>query len=182
MRTIIFIVISFMLYTTVVIGQTKKIALRSHSGTNSTFTIYVPDDFGLGRNYEEWSRQQEAMKKKDTTTISTLNPNGLANPNYGVCTPQSTEHYELSLDSSKQDKPNSKQKKAPKQTKKTPKVQESSSNTSTNQVVLPLDTPKENKVQPQKTKLTQQGSMGILVLLLTIPALFFMVLDYFKKS
>lgn len=29
-------------------AQTKKIALHSHSGSNSSFTIHVSDDFGLG--------------------------------------------------------------------------------------------------------------------------------------
>lgn len=46
-------------------AQTKKIALRSHSGANATFTIYVPDEFGRAPiEYRERLIEQELIRKK----------------------------------------------------------------------------------------------------------------------
>lgn len=62
MKTII-LSLSLVLFTiTIVDAQTKKIALRSHSGANSTFTIFVPDDFGRYEPREPIERDIEVKK------------------------------------------------------------------------------------------------------------------------
>lgn len=46
-------------------AQTKKIALRSHSGANSSFTIDVPDEFGLGPiDYKIQTPKKKCLKIK----------------------------------------------------------------------------------------------------------------------
>ncbi|WMX15570.1 MULTISPECIES: hypothetical protein [unclassified Aureispira] len=54
-------------------AQTKKIALRSHSGANSSFTIYVPDEFGLGPI--DYRIPSQVKKKKCPINIKPITSN-----------------------------------------------------------------------------------------------------------
>ncbi len=81
-------------------AQTKKIALRSHAGTNATFTLEVPDEFGLGP--EEMYRPHY---KRPIYRIATIDGKKVLTEadSFAVCTPLSDSAYDAYLKQSKKE-------------------------------------------------------------------------------
>lgn len=81
-------------------AQTKKIALRSHAGTNATFTLEVPDEFGLGP--EEMYRPHY---KRPIYRIATIDGKKVLTEtdSFAVCTPLSDSAYEAYLQQSQKE-------------------------------------------------------------------------------
>lgn len=63
-------------------AQTKKIAWRSHGGSNTTFTFKLPDEFGLSQPMI-YKKVNKRLSKDSTTTPDTLavcQPTAIAKP------------------------------------------------------------------------------------------------------
>lgn len=158
------------------LAQTKKIALRSHSGANSSFTIYVPDEFGLGPidyNPPVILNKKKACPKKLKPIKATQIQVKDSIDNIKYCTPlppnAKLQHDLLPAPNSK---PNKKKKKA---IKKSPKKTKKATEQAITSQTLPVENTQLANFAPQ------QSSESILFLLLTIPAIFFFVSSV-KKS
>jgi hypothetical protein len=158
-------------------AQTKKIALRSHSGANSSFTIYVPDEFGLGStNYNIPN-----IKKNKTCSliVKPIDPKQIqmkdSMGSIQFCTPlphlDSTSKQNSTTPKSK---PRTKKKKAKKGAKK---ITTTTTTEIESQQVL-------QKGKHTKTQLAgfvpTESSESLLILLLSIPALLFFIVTIKK--
>ena len=153
-------------------AQTKKIALRSHSGANSSFTIYVPDEFGLGpANYYY---PNSSKRKKCPLIVKPINPKQIqvkdSMDSIQFCTPLPPDSTAKSNSTTPKSKPRAKKKKDKRNAKKVTTT--ATTNTELQQVAL------ENKhTKPQLAGFVPtESSESLLVLLLSIPALLFFIL------
>lgn len=83
-----FLLIASLLLVNNTQAQTKKIALRSHSGSSASFTFELPDEFGLG------PRQERMIMRRHIIADSLLAADSLA-----VCTPNKINPYQALADS-----------------------------------------------------------------------------------
>lgn len=147
-------------------AQTKKIALHSHSGVNSNFTIYVPDEFGLGPI--DYNYRPSIDKKKCLPKVKPIQPGEIqlkdSMDSIQYCRPlpptdkvKPTPKFE----------PNSKNKKAKQTAKK--EIQKASKK------VMPQAIKQQNNVSSTQLAAfsAPQSSEPILILLLSISALLF---------
>lgn len=151
-------------------AQTKKIALRSHSGANSSFTIYVPDEFGLGP--VDYNIPTPIKKKKCPLKIKPIETSKIqikdSIDSIRFCTP--SPHLDsTSKHNSKppKSKPRAKNKKA----KKTSKQATSPTSIKTTSTV-----PENQHTKTQVAGFVSvESSESLLILLLSIPAFLFFI-------
>lgn len=79
MKTTILTNVFFLLFVTLVSNvqaQTKKIAWRSHGGSNMTFTFELPDDFGIAEPsyYERMQQKKLADSTKAADSLAVCTP------------------------------------------------------------------------------------------------------------
>jgi len=157
-------------------AQTKKIALRSHSGANSSFTIYVPDEFGLGPvNY---NRPNISKNKKCPLIVKPIDSKKIqvkdSMDSIQFCTPLPHLDSTTKQNTTPKSKPRAKKKKAKKGAKKITTT--ATTEIESQQVVL--------KDKHTKTQLAGFGptesSESLLILLLSIPALLFFIVTIKK--
>lgn len=158
-------------------AQTKKIALRSHSGANSSFTIYVPDEFGLGpANY---NRPIINKNKTCSLIVKPIDPKQIqvkdSMDSIKFCTPLPPDSTAKPNSTTPKSKPSAKKKKGKKNAKKITTT--ATTNTEQQQVAL------ENKqTKPQLAGFVPtESSESLLILLLSISALLFFFFNI-KKS
>lgn len=178
MKTILLSLSIFIFNLSLSHGQTKKIALRSHSGSNSSFTIYVPDEFGLGPI--DYNYPKPSKKKKSLLNIQAIKPSQIqvkdSMDSIQFCTPLP----EVDQKSQQQPTP---PKSEPRGTQeKTIKAAKKSSTT------IPVETRSQQVATPNNSKKAQlagftpkESSESLLILLLSIPALLFFIIST-KKS
>jgi hypothetical protein len=175
MKTILLSLSIFILNIHLSTAQTKKIALRSHSGSNASFTIYVPDEFGLGPS--DYQLQKLNRNKKCSLNIKPIKPSQIqvkdSMDSIKFCTPlplvdSSAKHHSTAP----KPKPRTKKKKA----KKTVKKVSLTTEIETESIAL--------ESQHTKTQVagfvSTESSESFLILLLSIPALLFFIFT-FKK-
>ena len=157
-------------------AQTKKIALRSHSGSNADFSLYIPDEFGMVP--PKYRIPTKKINPKSTTPIPTIESS---------CVKDSAEQelLEHKLPTTKQPKKKAKSKKKNKHYKKykryKPRKKSPCNTVSTDKP--PMDHPTASsesigrkmnfvKHQPETFTMNQyeMGSTGYLFWLLTVPA------------
>lgn len=155
-------------------AQTKKIALRSHSGANSSFTINVPDEFGLGPiDYRVQTPKKKCLKIKPIKAKKIQGSDSIDSIQF--CTPLPL------LDST------AKQKVSPPKSKPRPKKKEAKKVTKRSTCSLTT----VNKTQqiagekePTKTQLAgfvpTESSESLLILFLSISALLFFIVTIQK--
>ena len=174
MKTSLLILLVGTLLTWNLQAQTKKIALHSHSGTNASFTMATPDEFGMyNPDWDRQNRERELKKerKKHLKKVKPLSPikvDSLSNS----CTMPDSLHDIPSIQPKKQ--PKNKGKKAPGKpykTKSEPDTGSTMAATSKHHlqaVHFPKHQPATMEVQEPAPK---RGALHWLVLMLTIPAL-----------
>lgn len=177
MKTIYLIFIVLISSLSISLAQTKKIALRSHSGANSNFTIYVPDEFGLGPidyNSPKLPNNKKAcpLKLKPIKANQIQIKDSIDSIKYCTPVPNSTIQHDLLP--APNSKPNKKKKKIKKVQQKTSKKPQKVST----QPITSQTKPAENT--PLASFAPQQSSESILFLLLTIPAIFFFIFSIKK--
>lgn len=158
-------------------AQTKKIALRSHSGANSSFTIYVPDEFGLGPT--DYNFPKPNKKKKCPLNIKPIKSNQIqvkdSMDSIQFCTPlpplDTKGKQQVNTPKSK---PRSKKKKAKKTAKKI-------STTSTTEIEPRQISTQNKQTETQIAGFTpQKSSESLLIFLLSIPAFLFFIITIKK--
>jgi hypothetical protein len=159
-------------------AQTKKIALRSHSGANSSFTIYVPDEFGLGpANY---NLPTISKNKTCSLIVKTIDPKQIqvkdSMDSIKFCIPLPPDSTAKPNSTTPKSKPRAKRKKG----KKTAKKITTTATTNTEQQEVAL----ENKqTKPQLAGFVPtESSESLLMLLLSIPALLFFIVTIKSTS
>jgi hypothetical protein len=70
MKKLSFVLI-LMCISTICLSQTKKIAHRSHSGSNKTFSIIGAGNFGLPEHKASDSTKKKETVRKDSTLVQT---------------------------------------------------------------------------------------------------------------
>lgn len=176
MKTIILSLSILILMTTVVNGQTKKIALRSHSGGNHTFTIFVPDEIGRMEPLDlirvkpmpKVVLPQNTKMLKDTTLECTPHNDSIKeqkNTILPIKTPKSKP--KVHVKETKKERPTTLNQKATKALRPTKSKKKEA-------VHQEVNTAPITPVDPKKS------SIPLLVLLLTIPAILSFIL-YIKR-
>jgi hypothetical protein len=155
-------------------AQTKKIALRSHSGANSSFTIDVPDEFGLGPS--DYQLQKLNRIKKCSLNIKPIKPSQIqikdSLDSIQICTPiQDLNQKSKSKTITPKSKPSVKKKKAKKATQKKTSI-------ITSEIEQEEVTPKSNATKTQLAGFSpSKSSESLLIWLLSIPALLFLIVS-----
>jgi hypothetical protein len=146
-------------------AQTKKIALRSHSGANSSFTIDVPDEFGLGPS--DYQLQKLNRRKKCSLNIKPIKPSQIqvkdSIDSIQFCTPIQNI--------TPKSKPRAKNKKAKKAAKKKAAI-------ITSQIEPQQAAPQNHNTKTQIAGFAPtESSESLLIWLLSIPALLFFIVS-----
>lgn len=161
-------------------AQTKKIALRSHSGSNADFSLYIPDEFGMAPSV--YRAQNKKITPKSTKPVPTIKSScvkdSLDQELLEQLIPSTTQQKKKKKKSkAKKTKKHYKKYKKSKPTKKHPcNIGETDNETEANIAASPEVVGRKMnfvKHQPETLVLNdyEQGSTGYLFLLLSIPAL-----------
>lgn len=153
-------------------AQTKKIALRSHSGSNASFTMTTPDEFGMyNPDWDRQNRERELKKErakhlKKVKPLSPIKVDSLSN----TCTMPDSLYNIPNIPSKKQPK-NKKTPYKPHKTKSpkdTGSIMAAASPHNLQAVHFPKHQPETMEIQEPTPK---KGALHWLILMLTIPAL-----------